>query len=112
MTFMNCGAGVRSSIEHLPPSDYAARCGELIRFDMGVCYRGYQSDVGRTFVCGQPSSEQARIYGKILDTYQRVIAAMKPGVRGCEVYQIYREGMGELFSVFPLEWVAHCYGLE
>jgi len=112
VAFMNCGAGIRSSIEHLPPSDYAARRGELIRFDMGVRCRGYHSDIGRTFACGQPSLEQTKIYAGIFDTYRRVIEAMKPGVAGRDIYEIYRRGMADYFATFPMEWVAHGYGLE
>ena len=52
------GDGVRSSVEHLPPSDYAIPNGHLVRFGMGVRWRGYNSDIGRTFVCGQPSAQQ------------------------------------------------------
>ena len=42
--FTFCATGARTSIEILPPSDYPVRPGELIRFDMGVNYRGYLSD--------------------------------------------------------------------
>ncbi len=109
---MNCGAGVRSSIEHLPASDYAVRSGDLIRFDMGVCVQGYHSDIGRTFACGTASPEQAKIYAKVLNAFQQVVAAMKPGVTGSHLFEIYRRGMGEYFAVTPQEWVGHGCGLE
>lgn len=112
VTFLHCGAGLRSSIEHLQPSDYACRDGDIIRFDMGVRYGGYHSDIGRTFVCGKPSADQVDIYRRIFDAYQNVIAAMKPGVLGRDVFEVYRRGMGELFTVFPMVWVAHGVGLE
>jgi Xaa-Pro aminopeptidase len=112
LSFMNCGAGVRSSIEHLPPSDHTALRGDLIRFDMGVRWRGYHSDIGRTFACGAPSQEQAKIYATIFDAYQNVIQAMEPGATGREVYDVYRRGMGDYYTMFPLEWVAHGVGLE
>lgn len=112
LSFMNCGAGVRSSIEHLPASDYAVRSGDLIRFDMGVCVQGYHSDIGRTFACGTASPEQAKIYAKVLNAFQQVVAAMKPGVTGSHLFEIYRRGMGEYFAVTPQEWVGHGCGLE
>lgn len=112
VSFMNCGSGVRSSIEHLPPSDYRIQHGDLIRYDMGVRWRGYHSDIGRTFVCDHPSNEQSRIYATIFAAYQAVLAKMKAGVSGRDIYEVYRRGMGEYYSVCPLEWVAHGYGLE
>ena len=112
LTFMNCGGGVRSSIEHLPPSDYAIQRGDLIRFDMGVRWRGYQSDIGRTFVCGRASSEQAKVHATVFEAYQAAIEAMNPGVAGRDVYEIYRQGMGDYYRICPMEWVAHGYGLE
>lgn len=110
--FMVCGAGVRTAIEHLTPSDCAVHNGELIRFDMGVRYQGYQSDVGRTFACGNPSSEQTAIYATMFDAYQQVIEAMKPGVEGRELYEIYRRGMGDYYKVTPMNWVGHSLGQE
>ncbi len=110
--FMNCGAGVRSSVEHLPPSDYSIHNGDLVRFDMGVRWRGYNSDIGRTFVCGQPSAQQAQIYGTVFETYQAMIEAIRPGVLGRDIYEIYRRGMGQYYEICPQEWVAHGLGLE
>jgi len=112
LSFLHCGAGVRSSIEHLPPSNYAVRAGDLVRFDMGVIVRGYHADVGRTFVCGQPTPRQKEIYARVAHSHHEVTAAMKPGVTGAELYDIYRREMGEYFSVFPLDWIGHSYGLE
>jgi Xaa-Pro aminopeptidase len=112
LTFMVCGGGLRSSFEHLPPSDYIIQRGDLIRFDMGVRWQGYQSDIGRTFVCDQPSSEQSDIYAAMFEAYQAVIDAMKPGVTGRDIFDIYRQGMGDYYRVTPMEWVAHGYGLE
>jgi Xaa-Pro aminopeptidase len=111
LSFMNCGAGVRSSREHFPPSDYAVRAGDLIRFDFGVCVEGYHADVGRTFAL-KPTSEQKEIYAAVFHAYEQTIAAMKPGVTGAEIYETYRREMGEYFNVMPLEWVGHSYGLE
>ena len=37
---------------------------------------------------------------------------MKPGVTGAALYEIYQREMGEYFSIFPLDWIGHGYGLE
>ena len=112
LTFMNCGGGPRSSIEHLPPSENAIQRGDLMRFDMGVRWQGYQSDIGRTFVCDRPSSEQTEIYAKMFEAYQAVIEGMKPGIAGRDIFEIYRQGMGDYYHVTPMDWVAHGYGFE
>lgn len=112
ISFMHCGAGVRSSFECLPPSENHIVPGELIRWDMGVCWRGYHSDIGRTFVIGKPLTEHTEIYGRIHDAYQKTIESMKPGIAGCEVYKIFQQGMGSLFDITPLVWVGHGLGVE
>lgn len=112
VSFLHCGAGVRSSIEHLPPSNYSVRAGDLVRFDMGVIVRGYHADIGRTFVCGEPTPRQKEIYARVAHTHHEITAAMKPGVTGAALYEIYQREMGEYFSVFPLDWIGHSYGLE
>ena len=111
LSFMNCGAGVRSSREHFPPSDYSVQTSDLVRFDFGVCLQGYHADIGRTFAIA-PTAEQRKVYGDVFHAYEQTIAAMKPGATGAEVYATYRREMGEYFRVTPLEWVGHGYGLE
>ena len=112
LTFIYCGAGVRSSIEHLQLSDYDCRDGDLVRFDMGVRFCDYHSDIGRTFACGISSQDQVDIFRRVCETCEGVIAAMMPGVPGRDEYEVFRRGMGDLFTVFPLEWVASSVGLE
>ena len=47
----------------LLPTDRVISKGETLGFDVGVCYRGYWSDLARTASVGAPSGELAEFYG-------------------------------------------------
>lgn len=53
---------------------------EAIIIDMGCRYKGYCSDMTRSFFYGQPSDEYAKIYELVQKANAAAIAAVKPGV--------------------------------
>lgn len=70
-------SGPNSAVLHFPPTGRRTADGELVLVDAGAEYRGYASDVTRTFaVSGSLSTEQAFLY----DVVRR---AMSAGVERC-----------------------------
>lgn len=61
--------------------------GDMIRFDAGCMYRGYASDLARTFAFGEADAKLRQYYGAILAGQQAAIECMKPGVLACEVFE-------------------------
>ena len=56
-----------ASGEHMSPpnrfaSDKLIREGDLVFIDIGAMWSGYYSDMGRTVICGEPSSRQQEVF--------------------------------------------------
>lgn len=70
-------SGSNSAVLHFPPTGRRVVDGELVLVDAGAEYRGYASDVTRTFaVSGRLTSEQAFLY----DVVRRALSA---GIERC-----------------------------
>ena len=76
--------------------------GELAVFDMGAVYRGYCSDLTRTFCIGNPDKEQRKIFDVAYRAQQLAIEAIRPGVTASYIDSIARNyitdaGYGKFF---------------
>ena len=87
--------------------------GSLIRFDYGCDYRGYTSDLSRTVCIGTPDEKTVRLYDAIRAGTEAAIAAARPGVRACELFQIAVETTRSSgIPHYRRHHVGHCLGLE
>ncbi|MBN2897793.1 MAG: aminopeptidase P family protein [Clostridia bacterium] len=77
-------AGARTSMPHGIPSDKVIEKGDFITIDFGALYKGYRSDMTRTFVMGEASEEQIRLYNSVLEAQKIGVAAVKSGISGKE----------------------------
>ncbi|WP_438751262.1 M24 family metallopeptidase [Pararhizobium sp. O133] len=69
--------------------------GDLIKVDVGCLISGYTSDTGRTFVCGEPSSLQSRLFDALQIAYDAGISMIRPGIAMREVHRVTTEAMGK-----------------
>lgn len=65
--------------------------GDTVIIDVGALVDGYHSDMTRTFVVGEPSAEQQRIYDLVLAAQADGLAAVAPGVAAAAVDAACRE---------------------
>lgn len=105
-------SGARAGIDHVTGADLHIRSGETVKCDIGAHCGGYCSDIGRSFACAQVDGEQKRIYQRIRETEERVIAAVKPGAAAADLYGIYLSGMREGYGETPWDMIGHGIGLE
>ncbi len=74
------GGGGNACILHYRENDRALRDGDLVLIDAGAEYRGYASDITRTFpVNGRFSSAQREVYEVVLEAQLAAIAKVRPG---------------------------------
>lgn len=77
-------SGPRGALPHGRASDKVIASGELVTFDFGARWEGYNSDITRTIFIGgngqQPSERQRLIYGLVLEAQLAGIEAVRPGV--------------------------------
>jgi len=106
-------SGKRSSMPHGVASDKVINENELITLDFGTFYKGYCSDMTRTFVLGKANQKQKEIYNKVLEAQLAVIDKIKAGMSGVEADKIARDiiedaGYGDNFG----HGLGHGIGVE
>jgi Xaa-Pro aminopeptidase len=94
-------AGDHAAVLHSTPTARVARDGELLLVDAGAEFRGYASDVTRTYAVGGAfAPEQALVYDTVRRAGEAAIAACRPGVEWREVHRaaalVVADGLVEL----------------
>lgn len=84
-------AGSNAALPHHRPGDDLLGEGQTIIIDMGAHIDGYNTDLKRTVVLGQPDERFWAIYNTVSEAEQRAIAEVRPGVRAHEVDAIARD---------------------
>jgi Xaa-Pro aminopeptidase len=94
-------AGDHAAVLHFSPTARELRDGELLLVDAGAEYRGYASDVTRTYpVAGKFTAEQALVHDTVRRAGETAIAACRPGIEWHDVHRaaalVVAEGLVEL----------------
>ena len=95
------GAGANATILHYINNDGVLNDGELLLIDAGAEYRGYASDITRTFpINGRFTKAQRDIYDLVLETQMACVEMVRPGTSGDELknhsIEMLTEGMVRL----------------
>ncbi len=74
------GAGVNATILHYINNDGELKDGDLILIDAGAEYKGYASDITRTFpINGRYTKAQREIYDLVLEAQMSCVEMVRPG---------------------------------
>jgi Xaa-Pro aminopeptidase len=92
------GAGANATVLHYINNDGELRDGELLLVDAGAEYKGYASDITRTFpINGRFAKAQREIYELVLETQMSCVEMVRPGVTHDELkahsIEMLTEGM-------------------
>src|SRR4029434_11085046 len=71
--------GEASAYPHGSGQPQAVRDGEVVLMDCGCSVGGYQSDISRTFVFGEASAEQRRVWNHMREGQRIAMAAARLG---------------------------------
>lgn len=78
--------GKNTADPHHMPDDTVLKEGDAVLFDVGCRYRGYCSDMTRTFFYQrEPSPEQKKIYELVRRANEAAEEYVRPGVRLCDI---------------------------
>ncbi len=96
-------SGPRGAMPHGRASSKKIRKGELVTLDFGCIYKGFNSDMTRTFAVGTPSDEARKIYEIVLRAEQMGVRAARAGMSAKELDDVCRdeisaEGYGDAFG--------------
>ncbi|MGO1923540.1 MAG: M24 family metallopeptidase [Jeotgalicoccus sp.] len=106
-------SGHRGALPHGVASDKVIESGDMVTLDFGAYYKGYASDITRTFGIGAVSKEMEKIYNVVLEAQLKSLDEIKSGMTGQEADSIARDvisghGYGENFG----HSLGHGFGLE
>ena len=95
------GAGANATVLHYIDNKDTLQDGDLLLVDAGAEYKGYASDITRTFpINGKFSQAQRDIYDLVLKTQKSCVDMVRPGVRLEDLkthsVELLTEGMVEL----------------
>lgn len=106
-------SGIRSAMPHGVASDKVIEEGDMVTIDFGCYYKGYVSDMTRTFAVGDPGEQMKEIYEIVYQANKKVNEVAKAGMTGAELDAIARDyitekGYGPQFG----HTLGHGIGLE
>jgi Xaa-Pro dipeptidase len=82
-TFCAVQFGEATCYPHGVPGEQQLQRGDIVLIDTGCQVDGYNSDITRTYVFGQPSAAQTAVWQLERDAQQAAFEAVRPGV-ACE----------------------------
>ena len=82
------GSGPNSAVLHFPPTSRQLADGELVLIDAGAEYRGYASDITRTYpASGRFSPEQQELYAIVEAALRRATESCSAGTEWRDVHR-------------------------
>ncbi len=102
-----------TAIPHAEAGERRLKRGDLVLIDIGVDFKGYKSDLTRTFVFGKLNPRQEKIYNLVLRAQNHMSQWIKPGMSIMtvekEAHDYFKaSGLADYFS----HSVGHGIGLE
>jgi Xaa-Pro aminopeptidase len=111
--FAIVASGPNGASPHHEPGKRVIEPGDLVICDFGGRYRGYFSDVTRTFSIGEPTDEQAEVHSVVLAANAAGHAAVGPGVPCQEIDRAARQVIEEAgYGDYFIHRTGHGIGLE
>ena len=93
---MIIASGERSQFPNVGPTERRLKAGDVIRMEIFGQKNGYLAGICRTAVVGQPTAEQEKIWGNLIECKYLVMDLIKPGARCKEIYQTFLKKFSEL----------------
>lgn len=84
-------SGARSARPHGVPSDKKLESGDFLTLDFGACVDGFNSDMTRTVLIGEPTTKHREVYDAVLEAQLAAIESIRPGAVGKDVDKVARD---------------------
>lgn len=105
--------GANAAIGHHKPDNTVLKAGDCVLFDVGCKKNSYCSDMTRTFFYKSASEKGREVYETVLKANLAAQAAMKPGMKFCEVDKVARDIITEAgYGPYFTHRLGHCIGIE
>ncbi|MHA1835641.1 MAG: M24 family metallopeptidase [Candidatus Odinarchaeia archaeon] len=106
-------SGVRTSLPHAKSGENKIKPGDIVIVDLGCKFKGYCSDITRTFTVSKPDKRQMEIYQIVKEAQEKAIRAVKSGVEIDQLDLIARNYIREKgYGDFFIHSLGHGVGLD
>lgn len=95
------------------PRGYILQKGDVVKFDVGFKYLGYNSDIARTFAVGGAAPDAViEVYQTLYHANRLGVEMLKPGVPMKDIYRAIREDVekSRLIPKYPRGHMGHSVG--
>lgn len=104
---ISLNSGKNTAISHRRPDDSQLKIGEILGTDFGGNWGGFNSDIARVGIVGDPSPEVLSEYQQYREAYVKVLHFLKPRVTAADVYQFCKKTFAEAGMEFTAPHVGH-----
>lgn len=96
-------SGKRGALPHGVASEKVIEEGDFVTLDFGCIYKGYCSDITRSFMVGKASDKMIEVYNVVKKAQMLALKKVKAGVKACEIDKVARDyitkkGYGKYFT--------------
>ena len=101
---------INEQVIHGIPSDRALEDGDIVKIDVGACYKGYNGDMARTLFCGNVSDQAKKLAQVCKESFYKGMEKAVAGNRIGDISNaIYEHATQNGFSVVR-EYIGHGVG--
>lgn len=105
--------GANAAVGHHLPDDTVLKEGDCVLFDVGCKYRGYCSDMTRTFFYGSVDEESRKVYETVLQAQVSAEEAVRTGMILCELDTLARNVISDAgYGPYFTHRLGHFIGTE
>jgi len=106
-------SGPRSAYPHGGCGEKKLEREDLVVVDIGAVYKNYRSDMTRTFVVGNASTKQRRMFEVVKDAQEKAFQMMRENEKAAESDSVARKIIGEAgYGEYFIHGLGHGIGLE
>ncbi|MCH4891014.1 aminopeptidase P family protein [Acidaminobacter sp. JC074] len=105
-------SGTKTALPHGKPSDKKLEEGDFLQIDFGALYKGYHSDMSRTFIIGKASQKQEELYDMMLKATIGGIEALKGNISAKDPDSVVREIISDDYLEYYYPGLGHGVGLD
>lgn len=104
-------SGDRSVLPNVGPSSRLLTPGDIVRIDLLAHVGAYCSDCARTYVVGEPTANQNKVWNALVCTLDSIKNSLRPGVSSSALYKLFTDTYAR-FRLKPSRFVGHGLGLS
>ncbi|MBI9012815.1 MAG: aminopeptidase P family protein [Clostridiales bacterium] len=105
-------SGDKTAMPHGKPSDKKLEKGDFLQVDFGALYKGYHSDMSRTFIIGEASEKQIALYDMLLKATVDSTAVLQGGIKAAVPDAKVREILDDEATEYYYPGLGHGVGLD